>query len=436
MNLQKQSGTTPVGEGYNEHDAERFVAEQHSSTRSPFTRDRARVIHSGGWRRLAAKTQVLSPTAGIDFARNRLTHSLEVAQIGRELATTLGVEPDIVDTACLTHDLGHPPFGHNGERALDTWARDFGGFEGNAQTLRLITRLEAKQFAPNGASVGLNLTRATLDASCKYPWSLQDARTRATETGRPLSEHSPKFGYFDSDAAVFEWLRDGAVPNRPCVEAQIMDLADDIAYSVHDFEDAIVSGYIDPELLTSRSGHDHLIAVVLDWAGDSFSTDALGAAYERIAAIPTWLTSWSGSRGDQAQLKNFTSDMISRFAKAAVRATREVTEDRPIRRYDAEIIVPQQVSEEIAVLKGIVAAYVMASGRRQPTYQRQRDLLTELLEVMWETGDEHLEPAFADDYRTATGDAEAKRVIVDQVASLTDQSAIAWHARLCAVPLV
>src|SRR5882757_7754061 len=181
-------------EGYDEHDAERWVAEPVKRPgRTAFARDRARVLHSAALRRLAAKTQVA--TAGSDdFVRNRLTHSLEVAQIGRELASTLGCDPDIVDAACLAHDLGHPPFGHNGEQALDEIASgaagfaDCGGFEGNAQSLRMLTRLEVKV-----PGAGLNLTRATLDAACKYPWF------RRTEGG--------KFGVYPDDADVFEWMR-------------------------------------------------------------------------------------------------------------------------------------------------------------------------------------------------------------------------------------
>ena len=209
---------------YSLFDAERWVQEApKSSFRTVFERDRARVLHSSALRRLGAKTQVVAPDTD-DFVRTRLTHSLEVAQIGRELGRTLGCDPDVVDTACLAHDLGHPPFGHNGESVLNDLSHDIGGFEGNAQTLRLLTRLESKVLTADGGSAGLNLTRASLDASAKYPWLAADA---------PLIDgrRTSKFGAYADDLPVFEWLRREAPRGKSCIEAQVMDLADDISYS-------------------------------------------------------------------------------------------------------------------------------------------------------------------------------------------------------------
>ncbi|QAY75019.1 deoxyguanosinetriphosphate triphosphohydrolase [Agromyces protaetiae] len=396
--------------------------EEHYSRRSDFARDRARLLHSSSLRRLAAKTQVLSPTAGLDFARNRLTHSLEVAQIGRELATNLALDPDVVDTACLAHDLGHPPFGHNGEKALNTWAADIGGFEGNAQTLRILSRLEPKVFGDDGRSYGLNLTRASLDASCKYPWP--EASAVADPSGRQ------KFGFYDDDVAVFEWLRRGAPERRLCIEAQVMDLSDDIAYSVHDFEDAIFNGFIDVAALGARADHEALIEAMSEWIGGSIPRDELTAAFDRLDSLDVWIDSWDGSRRDQARLKNLTSQLIGRFAHAATVATRDAFPNASLIRFDADVVVPRGIQAEIAVLKGIVAAFVMAKNTRQPIYAQQRHILTGLADVLYASGDDLLDPGFAEDWRAAGDDRARKRVVVDQVQSLTDQSALAWYERL------
>ncbi|MEY4280431.1 MAG: hypothetical protein RL313_694, partial [Actinomycetota bacterium] len=215
---------------YSDRDKERFFFEPAKRAgRTEFMRDRARVIHSAALRRLAAKTQIAVPWEN-DFARTRLSHSLECAQIGRELGESLGADPDLMETACLSHDLGHPPFGHNGEEALAEVAKDHGGFEGNAQSFRLLTRIEAKTVDSEGESVGLNLTRASLDAATKYPW--------------PRAQNPRKFGVYDDDVEIFNWVRQGAPADKKCIEAQIMDWSDDCAYSVHDLEDAIFSGNV------------------------------------------------------------------------------------------------------------------------------------------------------------------------------------------------
>ncbi|MCU1637663.1 MAG: deoxyguanosinetriphosphate triphosphohydrolase [Microbacteriaceae bacterium] len=412
-----------AGGGYSAHDEARWYPEEHSSRRSDFARDRARLLHSSALRRLAAKTQVLSPAAGLDFARNRLTHSLEVAQVGRELATSLGLDPDVVDTACLAHDLGHPPFGHNGERALNDWASGIGGFEGNAQTLRLLTRIEPKVYGPDGRSYGLNLTRASLDASCKYPWPASES------IGDPSGRE--KFGFYQDDLAAFTWLRKGAPSSRRCIEAEVMDLSDDIAYSVHDFEDAVVSGYIDVAALGARVDHDELVNSMFVWIGGEIGHDELIAAFDRLDSLDVWIDSWDGSRIDHARLKNLTSTLIGRFAASATAATLAAAEqaDRLIR-FGASVVVPREVQAEIAVLKGTVAAFVMSRNTRQPLYVQQREILIELADELWNLGPSELDPGFAADWTAATCDSDRRRAVVDQVASLTDQSAGAWHARL------
>src|SRR5258708_10152835 len=168
--LENDTADTGPAEALTSLDEDRFVDEPPKDTRTlpvdaerpQFQRDRARVLHSAAFRRLAAKTQVHAAGSD-DFLRTRLTHSLEVAQIGREMGARLGCDPDVVDTAGLAHDLGHPPFGHNGEDALDTVAEACGGVAGNAQTLPVLTRLEAQVLAPDGSSARLHLTPAAVD---------------------------------------------------------------------------------------------------------------------------------------------------------------------------------------------------------------------------------------------------------------------------------
>jgi len=415
-------------DGYDARDAERFFAETHRSERNDFARDRARVLHSAALRRLAAKTQVLSPASTADFARNRLTHSLEVAQVGRELAVALGVSADVVDTACLSHDLGHPPFGHNGERALNEWAEPIGGFEGNAQSLRILSRLEAKVLDDDDRSVGLNLTRASLDATCKYPWTVDSP---VPDPGGRL-----KFGVYPEDEAVFRWMREGAPGRLRCIEAEIMDLSDDIAYSVHDFEDAIVNGYVDVAQLADPRQHDALVGRIHQWVGYDFTRDELADALYRLASQPMWLSSFDRSRQALARLKNLTSDLIGRFARASVSATKEAYGSTALVRYNAHVVVPRVIEVEIAVLKGIMGQAIVTIEARKGVYKEQRRVLKRLADALWSTdalwsaGSDVLEPAFAADFVAAQNDAERARVVVDQIASLTDQSAIDWHNRL------
>lgn len=403
--------------GYDEHDVERLVAEPVKETvRNPFARDRARVLHSAALRRLAAKTQVM--VAGeADFPRTRLTHTLEVAQIARELGAALGCDPDVVEVAGLAHDLGHPPFGHNGEDALDEVAARIGGFEGNAQSLRVLTRLEAKVVDPaTGSSVGLNLTRAALDASCKYPWER-----------RPELR---KFGTYADDLPVFDWLRAGAPTDMTCIEEQVMDWSDDVAYSVHDFEDAIHSGIAQLSAFRSADERRALVAVAHERFPDEGQPAELEAALERLVALDYWPTTFDGSMGDMVALKHFTSYLIGRFCSTAQVATQVEFGPGPHTRYSARLVVPDEVRAEVSVMKAVAVLYVMHRPGADVEYVRQRELIAELVAALVLDGGQSLEPWLRPSFDAALSDGERLRVIVDQVASLTDVSIVAWHRRL------
>jgi dGTPase len=386
--------------------------------RTQFQRDRARVLHSAAFRRLAAKTQVHSAGSD-DFLRTRLTHSLEVAQIGREMGASLGCDPDVVDTAGLAHDLGHPPFGHNGEDALDAVAGGCGGFEGNAQTLRVLTRLEAKVVGPDGASAGLNLTRASLDACCKYPWSRSDGMR--------------KFGVYEDDVPVFRWLRTGAPdPVRRCLEAQVMDWADDVAYSVHDVEDGIHGGYIALRRLRDDNVERAELCADVAASYSAESTYDLAAVLDELLSDPVLapLYHYDGGHRSLVALKQVTSVLTGRFVAAAVRATRAVSGPGPLRRYAADLIVPRRTRAECALLKGFALRYVMRRPGAAPWYEQQREILTELVDALARRAPHGLDPVFAPLFREAPDDRARLRVIIDQVASLTDPAAISWHRRL------
>jgi dGTPase len=400
---------------YDERATARWAAEPPKRAgRSDFERDRARVLHSAALRRLAAKTQVV--TAGsADFPRTRLTHSLECAQIGRELGREIGCDPDLVDAACLAHDIGHSPFGHNGEFALDELAAPCGGFEGNAQSLRLLTRLE-----PKVPGAGLNLTRATLDATLKYPW--------------PSRGPGSKYGVYAEDAEVFGWIKQDVPSAGPSLEAQVMDWADDVAYSVHDLEDGFVAGLITFASLNSRAER----AVVAQTTADLYLPGAdvpaaeLAGLLDALLALDIWPSSYDGGLESAAALKELTSELIGRFCVAAQQATRTAHPGRPLTRYAADLIVPRQQRLECALLKGITAHYVMSRAGAAAAQARERELLAELTLAVERGAPRTLDPLLRPSWQAAADDAARRRVIIDQIASLTDISAIAWHHRLCA----
>ncbi|MBN1902514.1 dNTP triphosphohydrolase, partial [Candidatus Sumerlaeota bacterium] len=238
--------------------------------RSPFRRDFARLIHSAAFRRLQGKTQ-LFPLSESDFFRNRLTHSLEVAQISKSIAILINkkliqkeldkipiqerdkylIDYDLVEFAALAHDLGHPPFGHQGEFALDECMKEFGGFESNAQNLRILCRLEKKEKNtdyPSGIEsgedkrLGLNLTYRSLASILKYDKQIPYKGNKRKK---------PKKGYYNSDSYLVKRIKKGisgndTIQNFKTIECQIMEIADDIAYSTYDLEDAFKTKFLSP----------------------------------------------------------------------------------------------------------------------------------------------------------------------------------------------
>ena len=420
--------------GYDEHDEQRWVTEPPKRAgRTAFARDRARVLHSAGLRRLAAKTQVI--TAGhFDFPRTRLTHTLEVAQIARELGGSFGCDPDLVEVAGLAHDLGHPPFGHNGEDALHEVSSDIGGFEGNAQSLRVMTRLEAKTFstaqhARAGESVGLNLTRATLDAVVKYPWTFAQAQTFGTR----------KFNAYADDLDVFTWVRSAAPTHddgspRTCFESQVMDWADDVAYSVHDVEDAIHAGWLRLSALTGAAERREMVSIALaSFAKGATDVDLL-AAIDRLVSLPYWVGDYDGSQRSLAALKNVTSQLIGRFCTSALAATQSHYGTGQLTRWAANLVIPDEQKWEVAILKSVAVHFVMRRSGAQASYAAQRELIQELVAALEGAGPDAIEPWLRPAWQTAAdaGDETAvRRVIRDQVACLTDTSVVQWHERLC-----
>jgi len=399
---------------YSSADRERFLDEPAKRKgRTEFARDRARIIHSFALRRLAAKTQVAVPWAS-DFPRTRLSHSLECAQVGRELGAALGADPDLMESACLAHDLGHPPFGHNGEEALAKISQGIGGFEGNAQSFRLLTRIEAKTVDSDGLSVGLNLTRATLDAATKYPWS--------------SLANSKKFGVYGDDQEIFNWVREGAPAEKTCMEAQIMDWSDDVAYSVHDLEDALVTGQIDIAHLRRDLPQLHATAIA-DYLSDMTEFEA-EEAIDSLMNLSCWPKDFDRSHRHLARLKDLTSQLIGRFALAAEQETREHFGDGDLTRYAANLLVPRAQRVEVALLKSMAGYYIIRAEKSQERYAKQQQVIADLVEAVRESAPETLESFFLQEWNRASTEEEKMRVVIDQVSSLTDVGAYALHEQL------
>ena len=407
--------------------------------RPPGRRDRDRILYSSAFRRLAGITQVVSATDRLPI-HNRLTHTLEVAQIGRSLAEELqrsapdpeqlnvlgGLDPDVVEAACLAHDLGHPPFGHVAEEELDRLMQEHGvndGFEGNPQTFRILTRLAVRYPGIEG----LDLTRATLCAVLKYPW------TRGT-TG--TGEKARKWGAYPSEDAVFRWARQ-LVPGlgeRKCLEAELMDWADDVAYAVHDVEDFYRAGLIPlDKIANDDQERARFIGDELDRNAKlsaAYGADELAAAFNEIMAIAPIPEPYRGNREGRARLRSFTSSLVDRYVKAVSLDTDDAG--------NPTLTIDQEARKEVAMLKGLTWQYVIESPALITQRYGHKRLIRSLFDTLCDAGtakqDRRVFPEF---YRELLGespdDATILRTVADLIASMTESQVVALHHRLTGI---
>jgi dGTPase len=417
--------------------AERFHAAPQKpgpEARSGFQRDRDRILYCGFFRRLALITQVVSPDEGYRV-HNRLTHVLKVAQMGRRLAEKLlkqhdedlvpslgGLDPEVVEAACLAHDLGHPPFGHVAEKVLDEVAtskyKSLGGFEGNAQSFRVVTKLEQRY----AAFPGLNLTRATLCALLKYPWKRS-----------PKGKKKRKWGAYESESEEFEWARDGLKEDCRTLEAELMDWADDIAYSVHDMEDFFRSGRIPLHLLRSADERergkliDGIQRRTKEWK-DAFDRNECEATADRIFRKIPVTRPYDRSREHDMALAMFSSELLNRF-------------DNATRLNASGLEIDPMVRAEVDLLKQLTWQYVIDESALASQQLGQRKVIETLVDAfcedaLSEKSRYHLFPA---QDRILLGnfseDEDRVRVAIDLIAGLTEQQAIILYHRISGVSL-
>ncbi len=402
--------------------------------RQPFQRDRDRILYCSAFRRLSGVTQIVR-AGEADVFHTRLAHTLKVAQVGRRLAErrisqqpeesiALGVDPEVVEAACLAHDLGHPPFGHVGEHVLNQLlsnCNDVDGFEGNAQSFRVLTKL-AVRF---NECDGLDLTRGTLAACIKYPW-MRDENDQKKKT---------KWGVYSAELNDFQFARDGWPGETKTAEAELMDWADDIAYSVHDLEDfhrcqALpwhrIFGNDEKELLISNA-KETWITHPADAGGrlrDAY--DRLLDLFENI--VPELLREpYEATRKQRQQIRLITSILIGRYIDAIKLRDASATEEK-----ESCIIIADDEGDEVRVLKQITRDYIIGNPSLAAQQRGHRRVISDLFEDLINDIDggmpKYLPRKFH--HLTHLENTSLARVVADCISSLTEAEAIALHGRL------
>lgn len=402
-------------------------AQDGEDRRTPFERDRSRMIHSAAFRKLQGKTQIFEPQTA-DFMRSRLTHSIEVSQIGRGLARRFDVPGSLVEAACLGHDLGHPPFGHTGEEVLAEKMAEHGGFEGNAQTFRIVTQLEPKHKNYEG----LDLCRATLLGLIKYPF-------RWTEETREA-----KFLYMDDADTYEEWLFEGidyrllTEPNpRPprTLPCQLMDWADDIAYSIHDLEDGIASGLLRPSTWRSEHFLETIYKSVREapnvWVDEDSPTEE--EVVDALTPLIDELAPWEPEIPLDI-IRELSRDYINQFVIAG---DLEIVE--PVASlFDFKLRIPREARLINQVLKAITIEYLLRSDVTAGAFHKGREMLGRLFDALFastqttKSRDRYLlfPRRVRPELKALAGDQSAlHRAVCDYVAGLTEGQARQLYAR-------
>lgn len=378
---------------YGPADAERLTKEagKPGDEREPWEIDRARILHSAAFRRLQRKTQVFAPAEG-DFFRTRLTHSIEVSQIAKGIALRVGANPTLCEAASLAHDIGHPPFGHAGELVLNECMAEAGGFEGNAQNLRVLATLEVK----SDDYLGLNLTRATLDALLKYKQAHSESA-------------SHKFVY-DADLPLVDWVCRHRRDERTSFECQIMDWSDEVAYSVHDVEDGMWAGLIT---------EDRLVPNRLLVAVEAAVPEAAPAEIEAIVGDLQRVLAVSGDRQRKAARKTWSSFAIYELVQAATAAP--LDDGGRGSRYAWSLHVEPRVVMKSRILKALAEELVFRHPRVAAVQPRASRIVGGLFRLLVDR------PALIpEDLRSG----DIPRAVCDYISGMTDDYAQRTFSRL------
>ncbi len=407
--------------------------------RRPYQKDRDRILYTEAFRRLAGVTQVVSPSEGHVF-HNRLTHTLEVAQIARRLAENLlrteqgladthgGLDPDVVESAALAHDLGHPPFGHVAEKELDRLVVKAGvaeGYEGNAQSFRIVTRLAVRGEGTPEAP-GLDLTRATLNACLKYPWHRHTSGKKAR-----------KWGYYNSEQEDFNWARQGyrGLADQPCLEAQVMTLADDIGYSIHDTEDFFRAGLIPLDrIINSKDEVDRfLTSAFQELEANEDRQGQLRQVFQEFRQLLVFSRPYLGTQSDRQDVRAYTSTQIGRYL-AAVTIRTEANAGGEL------LDLPEPMRQEIELVKHLTRYYVIDSASLASQQHGQRRVIRTLFKSYLRAAEARewriLPAAYREQIRAAgegtseTGPQEIVRLIADMIAEMTDHQALSLYHRM------